>query len=220
MKRLLLLMGLLAILHPLRAQQPVCVIRPSGNIAVNRAMIEPFYNDPQIDTLQHKPISQAEITIGGKNYTVQVGSFENWEENEDGFCVIGIYDGDEMLLEVKQPEFWCKTYGAKGSTHNYREFTDNPYFIPLPMGNQATALAFLGWPYGGEMPYLTLIVVTQKEARMVFNRHVGINSIRKDGNHFALEVQTNLVEYDKDKNPLEKPDYHTIAFDGRILNYK
>ena len=213
-------MGLLAVLHPLRAQQRICAIGSNGSITANEAMIEPFFDDPQIDTRTKTSTGQAGITIGGKNYTVRVGSFENWEENEDGFCVIGIYDGEKLLLEIKQPEFWCKTYGAKGVTYNYRKFTDNPYFIPLPMGEQATVLAFLGWPYGGEMPYLTLIVVTPDKARMVFNRHVGINSICKDGSHFALEIQTNLVEYDGDKKPLEKSDCHAIAFDGKFLYYE
>ena len=188
---------------------PVFGIGADGSIETNAALIGPFYDDPGIKNLTCVLNSSTGVSLGSRSYDVRTGYFEEeWYETErgrDGFTVIAIYSGDREIFELRQPEMWTHTYAGR-STMDYRPHTDNRYFIPIAVSEQAVALAFVGWPYGGEMPYLTIVALTDRDARLVFNKHMGIKAIARSSDSFAMELQANIVVCGADGKPFDTPN--------------
>lgn len=56
------------------------------------------------------------------------------------------------------------------------------------------------------MPYLTIIALTDNDAKLVFNKQMGINAIIRSGNSYSLELQANIVEYGEDGKPFDDPN--------------
>lgn len=212
-----------------QAQKELRVFRIDSNglIEPNPTMIAPFYDDPGINSLSSVLTSSTSISIGAQTFDVKTGYFEEeWYETErgkTGFTVIAIYSDSRKIFELRQPEMWTHVYDGE-TTRDYREYTDNRYFIPIVLSKQAVALAFLGWPYGGEKPYLTIIALTDNDAKLVFNKHMGINAITPSGNSYSMELQANIVEFGEDGKPFDTPnnvpDIHYLEAKNGVLYFK
>lgn len=207
-----------------QTETPIFKIGADGSIETNPSMIDPFYDAPGIKDLPYALASSTSVSVGAQTFDVKTGYFEEeWyetERGEIGFTVITIYSGDRKIFELKESELWTHVYDGE-TTRDYREYTDNRYFIPIVLSKQAIALAFLGWPYGGEMPYLTIIALTDNDAKLVFNKHMGINAITQSGNSYRMVLQANIVEYGEDGKPFDTPynvpDIHYIEAKEGIL---
>lgn len=207
-----------------RTETPIFKIGANESIKTNPSMIDPFYDDPRINNLSSVLTSSTSISIGAQTFDVKTGYFEeDWYETErgkTGFTVIAIYSDSRKIFELRQPEMWTHVYDGK-TTMDYREYTDNRYFIPITLSDDAVALAFLGWPYGGDMPYLTIIALTKNDAKLVFNKHMGINAITQSDNSYSMELQANIVEYGEDGKPFDTPnnvpDIHYIEVKKGVL---
>ena len=191
-----------------QTETPIFKIDANGSIKTNPSMIELFYDDPGINSLSSVLTSSTSVSIGAQTFDVKTGYFEEMDETErgkTGFTVIAIYSDSRKIFELRQPEMWTHVYDGE-TTRDYREYTDNRYFIPIVLSKQAVALAFLGWPYGGEKPYLTIIALTDNDAKLVFNKHMGINAITQSGDSYIMELQANIVEYGEDGKPFDTPN--------------
>ena len=194
----------------------------NGLIETNPSMIEPFYDMPEIKNLSYILNSPISVSVGTQNYDIKTGCLEQWDDFEYTFNVITIYSNSQKIFELRQPDNWRYTYGL--SKRSYQQYTNNQYFIPITLSEQAVALAFIGWPYGGEMPYLTIIALTNNDAKLVFNKHMSINAITQSDNSYSMELQANIVEYGEDGNPFNTPDnvpiIHHIEVKNGLLYFK
>lgn len=203
---------------------PVFRLGANGTIATNPSMIEPFYNMPQIKTLSYvlnnPPVR---VSVGAQNYDIKTGCLEQWDDFGCTFNVITIYSGVRKIFELRQPDNWRYTFGIPRKV-SYQQYTDNQYFIPIALSEQVVALAFVGWPYGGEMPYLTIIALTDNDAKLVFNKHMGINAITQSGNSYTMELQANIVECGEDGKPFDTPNnvpiIHYLEVKNGLLYFK
>ena len=180
-------------------------IGSNGSIVTNSIMVKPFDDVPQIKTLSYVSNNPVRISVGKKDYDIKTGCLEQWDDFSYTFNVITIYSGVRKIFELRQPDNWRYTYGIPRKV-SYRQYTDNQYFIPIALSEKAVALAFVGWPYGGDTSYLTIIALTGSDAKLVFNKHMNINAIIRSGNSYSLELQANIVEYGEDGKPFDDPN--------------
>lgn len=227
--RILTIIASLFFCLAVQAQKELRVFRIDSNglIEPNPTMIAPFYDDPGINNSSSVLTSSTSISIGAQNFDVKTGYFEEeWYETErgkTGFTVIAIYSDSQKIFELRQPEMWTYTYDGKSMT-DYREYTDNRYFIPIPLSEQAVALAFVGWPYGGDTPRLTIIALTDSDAKLVFNKNMDINAITQTDNSYIMELQANIVECGEDGKPFDTPNnvpnIHYLEAKNGVLYFK
>lgn len=200
---------------------PIFTFQNAGiGIIPKPSMIDCFYSDPEMQTLSYTPKNPVKMDFVEIKYYVRTSCFITPEENDNyGFNVISIYSDNTKIFELKQPELWTFLYSGP-TTMDFSHYTDNRYFIPVYLTDDAVALIFVGMPSGGEMPYLTIIVLYHNKAELVFNKRMGINSITQTMNSFSMEVQSNLVEYDANKQPYSTPITHQIYSQNGLLYYK
>lgn len=188
-----------------------------GNIDINSSMIDDFGDKDVVSKLKYKPDYPYQFTVGATTYTLKTCVFEDWDDYASGFNVISIYKDNHIEFELKQSDLWTYAYGG-GSSIDFRTYTDNKYFIPAKLSPTAMALVFQGWPYGGDMPYLTIVVATESDINVVFNKRMGLDSITT-APLFKMKVQTILEEYDSCGKLCTPPVYTEIGASGHGTLY-
>ena len=138
-------------------------------------------------------------------------------EEEFGFNVINITIGQNQLLNVKQDDLWTYMFNGK-CTRNHSCFTSDRYFISVNLKMNLSLVICCGWPYGGEMPLLTIIAITPSDAKVIYNRNAGITALEKSP--FCMTIQTNIVEYNSDGTPMWAEDIHRIYYDNDQFLYQ
>lgn len=217
MKRISLIIALLIITSICKAQSEEAIFNINSEriITTKSNMIDPVGTD---NVLFKGYSSSTNVTVGNTVYTVKTAVGEN--ENADfGFNIISIYNNNSNLLTLKDHDMWTYTYSGR-STTNYKSYTDNKYFITIDLSQYAKALLFIGWPYGGDLPILTIIVLTENDAKLVFNKNMGISTITKTDNQYLIKVKTVLEEYDSSGRLTTSPKYNYITLENEILKLK
>lgn len=212
MKRVLLLIVLFTNLIVCKSQvreEDIFDIESTGFIFNNSLMIDDFNDKNVINKLEYRPDNPFQFTVGSTTYTLKTCVFKEWDDFSYGFNVISIYKDNRLEFELKQAELWTYAYGGPSSL-DFRKYTNNEYFIPVKLSYNAVALIFQGWPYGGDMPYLTIVVATESDIKLVFNKRMGLSSIT---NYplFKMKVQTVLEEYDSCGKLCTPPVYAEIG---------
>ena len=222
MKKAILFILILQSLVSIQAQTgtPIYSIT-DGKISVDAfKWVEPFYQDSSINQYPFIEQEQIKLPIASNQFTVSVGTLKDYDDfGDDGFNVICLLKNNKKILEIRQPDFWTLTYGG-GSEIDYRKYTSNRYFIPLISEEGTMALAFVGWPYGGDLPLLTIIVITEKNAKMVFNKNVDISEIKQKDGESEIKIKTLLEEYDSCGKLCVAPTYATMIAKDGVLYWK
>lgn len=222
MKQFFFIVFLLANLSICKAQteSAIFTINSNGIISINSVMIDPLDSGHNINSLSYLPKNPVRFLVGNSTFTVKTSTFKDWDDNEGyGFNVISLYKAESKILEVKQLDSWTFTSGG-GSSINFSKYTNNRYFVPIDLSNKAKALFFLGWPYGGDLPYLTIFVVTEQDAKLVFNKNMGLDSIVKSDNQCVIKVQTGLEEYDSNGKLCVAPIFAQMYLKNGVLYLK
>lgn len=223
MKKLLILAVLSAFgITTLSAQNGCCIAKTddNGTITVGGDMINPFGAENLTATLPVTATGSSEITVNGTKYTVGVGCLDNWDSCDEGmFNVISVAKGGDKLLEIRRPDCWTFTYGGKSET-DFRKYTDNRYYIPAKIAPNLSILIFVGWPYGGELPLLTILALTDSDVKLVFNKHMAIEAITKTAKSFDMTVQSRIVEHDANNTAMNQGDIHNLYFDKGCLFFR
>ncbi|MCE8951595.1 hypothetical protein [Bacteroides thetaiotaomicron] len=156
------------------------------------------------------------VSIGKSNFLIKTATSD---DPMAGFNVICIYKENNKLIELKDYNMWTYMYDGLSYT-DYKQYTNNRYYILLDLNFQTKALCFVGWPYGGDLPYLTIIILTENDAKLVFHKNMSINNIVKTNNEYSIKIQTTLEEYDSCGKLITAPTYGTIYSKDGILFIK
>lgn len=140
----------------------------------------------------YKEIGTVSFVANSRNYTLSVLNYNGWENDGGDFRVIRLYNNGNLLLEFADAEAWRKPY--REYSNNYSTLTD--YCIIYPMENDATALIFEGYPWSSQAPLLTIIVIKDNDAKVVFNQSWVIESFIPHSKGFELIIEKEYLEYD------------------------
>lgn len=213
MKRFFIITTLLVLnATTILAQSEYCIARidNNGDIIIGDNMTDAFGAEDLTKSRSFTTISNSEITVNKIKYTINTGCLNNWDTyNEDMFNVISISKENNKLLEIRRPDCWTFTYGGKSET-NLNKYTNNRYYIPIEISDNFSILIFVGWPYGGEMPLLTIVALTDNDVKLVFNKNMAIDSITKTMTSVDIKIQSSIVEYNANNNAVNQPYTHHI----------
>lgn len=186
-----------------------------NNIITKNKYIDSFYLD-NTEILTPYIIKQ-ESTL---HNSIQYGSLSlklykfNGYESEPGFCnVIEILrDGTQILCLKNSNGFKSISSIIPSETGLYSSIflAENTY-----------ALVFNEWIYASQPAMVSIILLRNGQASLVYNKPMFINSITKQSGNFNMVLQSNTVEYEGLENPTPTttPILHTIYWDGHILKF-
>lgn len=81
-------------------------------------------------------------------------------------------------------------------------------------------LIFMEWIYASQPSMVSIVLIRNGEARLVFNKPAFIDSIIKSTGSLNITLQLNTVEYIEDNTPTNTPIIHNIIWDGGVLKYQ
>lgn len=166
---------------------------------------------------------QLSASVAGTSWTIRTGRYNGWENEPGQFDVIefsnngvrrllyGTYGG---VVKINDPE---NLY-----TYPLSKYSNNGYFIEVPLTPNSKAIMFLGQHYGTDLSRLSIFVVTPNNVKLVFNRQMAIREITNTARDFRMKLQTDIVdEYDSNGNPTgQKPPMSTIYRQNGVLYFE
>ncbi len=115
-------------------------------------------------------------------YTVNVMRYKGWDL-EAGFGeVIDIKCKEKSVLQLKNSEQWAFLYG------DLKKYSDNPYFVPIPIDASSMAILFVGFIRANQPAFVTIVLLRDGQATLVYNKSLLIESVVKSASTFAINL--------------------------------
>ena len=149
----------------------------------------PIYND----ITPYNLIGKVSIS---NSYEVRAYRYNGWEDEPGDFDVVSIYQGDSLIFEFSDP--WI-AFNKIPSEFKIFSSYPNDYFHIFEMDNGATAIILNGYGYGSQPPSLTVILLYQGSAHLLYykERSFLINNITvSPGGYFEIELHDEVPSLD------------------------
>ncbi|MBQ4524944.1 MAG: hypothetical protein IJA00_02555 [Bacteroidaceae bacterium] len=184
----------------------------NGNIQVRNTSFVSLNVGNYTNITPYSNVATYTFTSYSETYELKLQNYKGWETDGGDFRVIRLYNNGNLLLEFADAEAWRKPY--REYSNNYSTLTD--YCIIYPMENDATALIFEGYPWSSQAPLLTIIVIKDNDAKVVFNQSWVIESFIPHSKGFELIIEKEYLEYDNSNSQyLDRHRIYTTS-DGRM----
>ena len=149
-----------------------------------------------------------------KAYTINGLRYKGWDNESGDFNVIEILFGNNTLLTLKYADGWDKM------STDYGSYTSKFCGIEN-LGDDTYAAIFKGIDIMSQPPYITIIVMKNGKASLVFNKPMIINDIKTnaDGTK-TFDLQENVVERIDENTPANSPITHTMTIANGNIYFK
>ena len=153
----------------------------------------------------YQEIGTISFAANSKSYTLKVLNYNGWETDGGDFRVIRLYENNQSILEFIDEEAWIgKKVEDEYQATPFSAYKDdvvkhavyNDHCIVYPLENGVTALLFEGFSWSSQAPLLTIIVIKDNDAKVVFNQSWVIESFIPHSKGFELIIEKEYLEYD------------------------
>lgn len=205
-----------------------------GEIVANREFIDTHVERNNSEVMPYTLIGITTFEANSEKYELQVLNYKGWEDDGGDFRIIRLFHKGEQILEFIDEEAWIgnplikekKTWIGgpsrdinSGGSHfsefeesvsNHAKYTG--HCLVYPLKDKATALLFNGFSWSSQVPLLTIIVIKDNKAKVVFNQSWGIELFKAEDKGFDLTLMANFPVYVNDDNTPDiwHPNFHRL----------
>jgi hypothetical protein len=135
-------------------------------------------------------------------------------ESEPGICnVVRVKKNGSPVLSLESSNGFA-------AISSYVNSESGDYSI-VQVSSDTYVLIFNEWIYASQPSMVSIVLIRNGTAKLVFNKPAFINSIVKSNGSLSITLQSNTVEYIGDNNtPTTNAIIHTVMWDGEILKYQ
>lgn len=168
----------------------------NGEIQVNDLFQTSSNIGEETGITPYKEVGIVSLEADTKNYNLKVLNFNGWRGEGGDFRIIRLYDNTNLILEFIDEEAWREPYSEfNESVSKYASFND--YCLVYPLQNGVTALLFEGFSWASQVPLLTIIVIKDNKAKVVFNKSLAVNEFNAYSKGFELTL---IDDFDSPSN--------------------
>ncbi|MDR2906778.1 MAG: hypothetical protein LBU91_02165 [Bacteroidales bacterium] len=194
----------------------------NGTIWPNNQFIDTSFNPQLANSQSYNAINPINVQVGSTKYTIKTAKFTDWGDADPGYNVIEI--SKQITGHSLSPQgafVHRQVMGLANLFDNFygqslKKYSNNNFFITVPLSTTATALIFPGESYGTQASQLLIIVLTPSDVKTIFNKNMNINSITQSGYNFTMITQSNVIEGGSSETPIT----HTIYQQDGVLFLK
>lgn len=155
---------------------------------------------------KHSDVATLSFEANAEKYELRLQNYKDWENDGGDFRIIKLYHKGKQILNFVDEEAWIgKKIKEKGYAQPFSEFIDevekhasyNNFCVIYPLENNATALLFEGFSWSSQVPLLTIIVIKDNKAEVVFNQQWSIEFFKAKPKGFELVLIENFLEWGK-----------------------
>ena len=164
----------------------------------------------------YQEIGTVSFAANSRNYTLSVLNYNGWETDGGDFRVIRLYENNQSILEFIDEEAWIgKKVEDEYQATPFSAYKDdvvkhavyNDHCIIYPLENGVTALLFEGFSWSSQVPLLTIVVIKDGNAKVVFNQSWAVEAFNAHSKGFEL-ILIDYFQEEYDNN--WHPDRHRI----------
>ncbi|MBR6590735.1 MAG: hypothetical protein IKK67_09815 [Bacteroidaceae bacterium] len=164
----------------------------------------------------YKEIGTVSFVANSRNYTLSVLNYNGWETDGGDFRVIRLYEKNQSILEFIDEEAWIgKKVEDEYQATPFSAYKDdvvkhavyNDHCIVYPLEDGVTALLFEGFSWSSQVPLLTIVVIKDGNAKVVFNQSWAVEAFNAHSKGFEL-ILIDYFQEEYDNN--WHPDRHRI----------
>lgn len=192
-----------------------CSIKGANIFTFNNGTIVPNSQFNDIPYLANEDINLSHTqtaSFSANGITISLEKFSGWEEDPGYFTVIKSLTNDVPFM-IKSSIAWdCIPEAFRTG--------ESDYYIRVPLNNDYTALILMGYPFDSRPPFLTIIVVGNGQAAMVFNKRYVVSSLVNTSESFSMTLQGDYIEYSSSGQPVSTPDTFRIWLENGVLMFE
>jgi len=215
MRKLVLFLGISLFHIFIYGQTGEAIYSLSGNdINVANKFVDAFFIEKgNAVVLTPYVLKQTETVIASSSY----GSFSlkrykfNGYEHEPGYNVIELLKDGVSILELKSSN------GFEPISSYVK--SEVGFYSLITLASNTYALIFNEYIYESSPYMVSIVLIRNGQAKLVYNKRMYINSISKQSGSFSMQLQANTVEY-IGNNPINQAELHTVWWDGSTLRYQ
>lgn len=218
---ILILIGIV----PISAQKPIEIfsVDSSGQIVTNSRHLKCRYSN-RVDTLDCSPQITLPVSVGKSQYTITLSSYDLSKAYSEGgdFGVITVKRDGKVIYEYRS-EDWLLKFSSEYSRllgESVKACAVNDFFIEIPLTATSKALVFNAYEFSAPpLPPLTILALTEEDAKVVHNRNIRQVSVDRDANNNILMTTcSNTGTTYGEMSIYTPPTLNTIwAEDGKLL---
>lgn len=217
MKRITLMILVLVSCITTYAQgQQIFSYSNTGDIVANVAYIDTFANNKVYTNITPYEFKQSGVVTTKSNdkYTVRLLKYKDWEDFQD-FNVIEILYKNKQIFSFNNNGGWMFFELAEGPDGNASKPMEIINFAP-----NCTALAFTSHIYESSPYPITVIVLKDGKATLVYNKNAYLNDVKKNSDSTMFTLQLNTIEYYEEGKTNDVPILKSLIFKDGMIYYK
>ena len=191
------------------AQEAVFSYGTDGQIVVDSTYIVPLYPHTEENKSKATELTESmEIsTLSGDLYTIKAFQIKDWDTGD--FQYVEVYKDGQKIYELSNGNGWINFPNEySGSSVPHCCYVAN-------MGKDAVALIFHEVSYGSNLPNMTIIVLKDNQATLVYNRECSINEIVLPKQEMEISFDEEVPNcYTMDNTPCYETRKLFISKDG------
>lgn len=190
-----------------------------GKIIPQSKYIKPFDDGMSLNqytniTPYNLKLSQNIHTPSGNLYTVEFLRFKGWEGEPGNFNVIEINKDGYKIFDLACALGWLYF------PNNLSNSTTTKGCFEVNLGMDTIALIFYGTIISSQPPLITIIILKDGKATLVFNKPSFIEKVQQSNSETTLALCANTVEWRKDGTPFNDAIINTLTIKDGMIYFK
>ena len=204
MKRLLSVLAVLCVAAHASAQDSIYTIDVNGDILTNSQFIDPFFCEDQNTPYEQMYSETLPLPGFGKSCTLRLYNYRGWADTEPGyFRIIDVEIDGVRALRMARSDAWDK-------------FKTKDYYKLVRLDDSTYALIFVSFVYASEPGPLTIVVLRDGKAALVYNKDRYITSLTEN----PLKIHTISQFPEAVPESTHASLYEVIYQDGNLLKWR
>ena len=209
MKRLLSVLAVLCVAAHASAQDSIYTIDVNGDILTNSQFIDPFFCEDQNTPYEQMYSETLPLPGFGKPCTLRLYNYRGWADTEPGhFRIIDVEIDGVRALRMARSDAWDKFNTESNSTDDYYKL--------VRLDDATYALIFVSFVYASEPGPLTIVVLRDGKAALVYNKDRYITSLTEN----PLKIHTISQFPEAVPESTHASLYEVIYQDGNLLKWR
>ncbi|MCR9011626.1 hypothetical protein [Gabonibacter chumensis] len=204
----------IGILFNVNAQERESIFSFEGGEIIEKGrFLDSLYIGRNLDNITYKLVGNVFVSNREQELRVILGSYFEGELEDFNEIMLRTDNDTIPILKIKQIDGWVKI------PKEFRTYATNDFFIPIYVNNTTVALVFFGCVYNSEPPLLTIVIIHNGKAKMVFNKPFIVKEIREiEGKTYFL-LYDRFFEYVSGDEPVNEAVMYGIWNENGVLYF-
>ena len=146
-------------------------------------------------------------------YLVTMCRYKGWDGEAGDFQAIDIKRNSKSIFKLDNQDGWVTQPSLLCPSNNVLSYVEH-------LDSSTVLLYLVGYAYNSNPGFLTLIILKEGQAYIIFNKEYAVNQIEKTDGRLTINLSDRYEEYaETSATPVNNPSKHKITWENGVLNF-